>query len=232
MPGSRRALIVVIAAALGGTLAAPAAAQVSERCLGTPTLCETTFSMAGGASNKQITVRLPGTNLRLLSVNATPGFVHGAYILSRRRFSQAGSVFTATLDAVQGMPPERPPDPDVRPSLHRPVLRQHPPGRLLHHDRADRLAQPRVFHVQPGEGSRPQMAGAVQGPPQRAELHRDRHQVELPTRPGGAAEPGVHRGQLRRPLLRPNRDLDGVAQPVGPEALGAGSGSLGTRAEF
>ena len=145
MPGSRRALIVVIAAALGGTLAAPAAAQVSERCLGTPTLCETTFSMAGGASNKQITVRLPGTNLRLLSVNATPGFVHGADILSRRRFSQAGSVFTATLDAVQGMPPERPPDPDVRPSLHRPVLRQHPPGRLLHHDRADRLAQPRVF---------------------------------------------------------------------------------------
>jgi hypothetical protein len=104
MPGSRRALIVVIAAALGGALPAPAAAQVSERCLGTPTLCEATFSMAGGASNKQITVGLPGTNLRLLSVNATPGFVHGAYILTRRRFSEGGSVFTATLDAVQGMP--------------------------------------------------------------------------------------------------------------------------------
>ncbi len=104
MPGSRRALIVVIAAALGGALPAPAAAQVSERCLGTPTLCEATFSMAGGASSKQITVRLPGTNLRLLSVNATPGFVHGAYILTRRRFSEGGSVFTATLDAVQGMP--------------------------------------------------------------------------------------------------------------------------------
>ena len=54
MPGSRRALIVVIAAALGGALPAPAAAQVSERCLGTPTLCEATFSMAGGASDKQI----------------------------------------------------------------------------------------------------------------------------------------------------------------------------------
>jgi hypothetical protein len=104
MPGSRRVLTVVIAAALGGTLAAPAAAQVSKSCLGTPTLCEATISMAGGASNKQITVRLPGTNLRLLSVNATPGFVQGAYRLSRRRFSQGGSVFTATLDAVQGMP--------------------------------------------------------------------------------------------------------------------------------
>lgn len=104
MPWSRRALIVVMATALGGTVAAPAAAQVSERCVGTPTLCEATVSMAGGASSRQITVRLPGTNLRLVSVSATPGFVQGAYILSRRRFSEGGSVFTATLDAVQGMP--------------------------------------------------------------------------------------------------------------------------------
>ena len=162
MPGSRRALIVVMAAALGGTLAAPAAAQVSERCVGTPTVCEATFSMAGGASNKQITVRLPGTNLRLLSVNATPGFVHGAYILSRRRFSAGGSVFTATLDAVQGMPR------NARLTLmfallNRPVLRQHPPGRLLHHDRADRLGQARVSQLRRGEDSRPHLAGAVQG---------------------------------------------------------------------
>jgi hypothetical protein len=104
MSGSRRALIVVIAVALTGAVAAPAAAQVSKRCIGTPTVCEAAFSMAGGASNQQITVRLPGTSLRLLSVNATPGFVQGAYILTRRRFSEGGSVFTATLDAVQGMP--------------------------------------------------------------------------------------------------------------------------------
>jgi hypothetical protein len=104
MPGSKRALVVVIAAALTGALAAPASAQVSRTCVGSATFCQATVSLSGGASNERITVRLPGTNLRLLSVNATPGFVHGAYILSRRRFSEGGSVFTATLDAVQGMP--------------------------------------------------------------------------------------------------------------------------------
>jgi hypothetical protein len=104
MPGSKRALVVLIAAALTGALAAPASAQVRRTCVGSATFCQATVSMSGGASNERITVRLPGTNLRLLSVNATPGFVHGAYILSRRRFSEGGSIFTATLDAVQGMP--------------------------------------------------------------------------------------------------------------------------------
>ncbi|HEY6775453.1 MAG TPA: hypothetical protein VI122_02990 [Thermoleophilaceae bacterium] len=104
MLGSRRALVVVIAAALTGGLAAPAAAQVSRPCVGSDTMCEAAFSMSGGASNERITVRLPDTNLRLLSVNATPAFVHGAYMLTRGRFSEGGSVYTATLDAVQGMP--------------------------------------------------------------------------------------------------------------------------------
>jgi hypothetical protein len=104
MPGSKRALVVVIAAALTGALAAPAAAQVSRPCVGSDTLCQATFSMSGGASNEKLTVRLPDTNLRLLSVNATPGFVHGAYILSGGRFTTGGSIYTATLDAVQGMP--------------------------------------------------------------------------------------------------------------------------------
>jgi len=105
MHGSKRAfVVVVIAGALVGALAAPAAAQVSRPCVGSDTICEATFSMSGGASNERLTVRLPDTNLRLLSVNATPGFVHGAYVLSRGRFSEGGSVYTTTLDAVQGMP--------------------------------------------------------------------------------------------------------------------------------
>jgi hypothetical protein len=104
MPGSKRALAVLIASVLAGALAAPAAAQVSRPCVGSETICEATFSMSGGASNERLTVRLPGTNLRLLAVNAKPGFVHGAYLLSRGRFSVGGSIYTATLDAVQGMP--------------------------------------------------------------------------------------------------------------------------------
>jgi hypothetical protein len=105
MLGSRpAALAVLIAGALTGALAATAGAQVSRPCVGSDTICEATFSMSGGASNERITVRLPDTNLRLLAVNANPGIAHGAYILTRARFSEGGSLYTATLDAVQGMP--------------------------------------------------------------------------------------------------------------------------------
>jgi hypothetical protein len=104
MLGSRPALVMLIAGALTVALAAPAGAQVSRPCVGSDTICEATFSMSGGASNERITVRLPDTNLRLLAVNANPGFVNGAYILTRGRFREGGSIYTATLDAVQGMP--------------------------------------------------------------------------------------------------------------------------------
>jgi hypothetical protein len=104
MLGSKRAVVLLIASALAISLAAPAGAQVSRPCVGSDTMCEATFSMSGGATNERLTVRLPDTNLRLLAVNASPGYVHGAYLLARGRFREGGSVYTATLDAVQGMP--------------------------------------------------------------------------------------------------------------------------------
>jgi hypothetical protein len=104
MLGSKRAVIVLIACALAVAAAAPAAAQVSRPCVGSDTICEATFSMSGGATNERLTVRLPDTNMRLLAVNANPGYAHGAYLLTRGRFSQGGSIYSATLDAVQGMP--------------------------------------------------------------------------------------------------------------------------------
>jgi hypothetical protein len=104
MLSSKRVVIVLAACALTLFLAAPALAQVSRPCVGSDTICEATFSMSGGASNERITVRLPDTDLRLLAVNATPAYAHGAYLLSRGRFREGGSVYTATLDAVQGLP--------------------------------------------------------------------------------------------------------------------------------
>jgi hypothetical protein len=104
MLDSKRAVVVPIACALAIGLAAPAAAQVSRPCVGSDTICEATFSMSGGATNERLTVRLPDTDLRLLAVNASPGHVHGAYLLTRGRFREGGSVYTAILDAVQGMP--------------------------------------------------------------------------------------------------------------------------------
>jgi hypothetical protein len=102
----RAAAAVVAATALAAATAGPASAggSATATCQGSDVICEATFNLAGGASDKKLTVRLPGTNLRLLATNATPGFVHGAYLLSGARFSVGGSVYTATLDAVQGIP--------------------------------------------------------------------------------------------------------------------------------
>jgi hypothetical protein len=87
-------------------IAAPAGAagSATANCRGSATFCEATFSLAGGASNKRLTVRLTDTNLKLLAVNATPAFVHGAYRLFGGRFTTGGSVYTVGLDAVQGIP--------------------------------------------------------------------------------------------------------------------------------
>jgi hypothetical protein len=107
--GSVRLRGTVAALACCGVMAvvaAPAGAAGSSTasCRGSATFCEATFSLAGGASNKRLTVQLTDTNLKLLAVNATPAFVHGAYRLFGGRFTTGGSVYTVGLDAVQGIP--------------------------------------------------------------------------------------------------------------------------------
>jgi hypothetical protein len=102
----RRALPALAVCALWLTFAAyaQAAGSATASCKGSPNLCEATFSLAGGASNKQLKVELPGTNLKLLAYNATPAYVHQAYSLSRGRFALGGSEFLVTLNAVDYMP--------------------------------------------------------------------------------------------------------------------------------
>jgi hypothetical protein len=86
------------------TSSAAAAGSATATCRGSERLCTATFSLAGGASNKQLRVMLPGTSFVLLSTNATPAFVHGAYRLSAARFSLGGSLYTTILDAVEAIP--------------------------------------------------------------------------------------------------------------------------------
>lgn len=102
----RRALPVLAGCALiaAGAATAHAAGSATATCTGGDTSCEASFSLAGGASEKALTVRLPATNLRLIAVNATPAHVRGAYLLSDGRFTPGRSRYTATLDAVQGVP--------------------------------------------------------------------------------------------------------------------------------
>ena len=113
----RRATGAVVAGvAVAGLLAPGAQAQTARAavgaatatCVGTEHLCGVSFSLAGGASNKLLTVRLPGTNMHVLNRFATPITVQSAYRLSGPRFSLGGSVYSVTLNAVASIrPPAR-----------------------------------------------------------------------------------------------------------------------------
>jgi hypothetical protein len=102
----RSAVAALATCMIAGALAssAGAAGSATATCRGSANLCEATFSLAGGASNKRLTVQIPGTNLRLLAVNATPAYVRGAYRLFGGRFTTGGSVYTVNLDAVDSIP--------------------------------------------------------------------------------------------------------------------------------
>jgi hypothetical protein len=102
----RGAVAALATCMIAGALVASAGAagSATATCRGSANLCEATFSLAGGANNKRLTVQLPGTNLKLLGVNATPAYVHGAYSLFGGRFTTGGSVYTVNLDAVDSIP--------------------------------------------------------------------------------------------------------------------------------
>jgi hypothetical protein len=102
----RRALPPVAAGALLALAAATAqgAGSATAVCKGSDTQCDATFSLAGGASDKTLTVRLPAAGMRRIAVNATPAHVQGAYSLTNGRLGSGGTTYTATLDAVQSIP--------------------------------------------------------------------------------------------------------------------------------
>jgi hypothetical protein len=99
---------MVGALAMAGLLAPAASAQsaraaigsATARCVGSEHLCGVSFSLAGGASNKRLTVNLPGTNMHVLNSFPIPLSLRGAYSLSSPRFSLGGSLYTVTLNAV------------------------------------------------------------------------------------------------------------------------------------
>jgi hypothetical protein len=104
---SSRRLAPLAAIALAA-LALPAAASAkgaqTVQCKGTDASCTATVSLAGGASNKKLTIDLPGTSQKLVHARATPAYVNGAFALSGGRYSLGGSVYTVTLNAVESIP--------------------------------------------------------------------------------------------------------------------------------
>jgi len=93
----------IFAAALA---AAPAGAANTQtvRCVGTADFCGATVSIAGGASNRVVTINLTDTNFRRVGVRVIPGTSRGAFSISRASFRLGGSQYRFTLNAVRANP--------------------------------------------------------------------------------------------------------------------------------
>jgi hypothetical protein len=89
-----------------GTLGAkpPSGGGQQVSCRRNGRSCRARIELAGGASNRKITIRLTDTDLQLASVKAYPSSSRSAYSLSGGRFKLGGSEYVATLNAVQSNP--------------------------------------------------------------------------------------------------------------------------------
>ncbi len=102
----RRALLLAALLALTAAIAVPAlaAGHATVKCKGMGTSCHAKIGLKGGASNKTVTVKLPGTGwTKQPAVHVSKKSLKGAYSLTGGTFSHNGSVYTATLSAVQSI---------------------------------------------------------------------------------------------------------------------------------
>ncbi len=93
-----------LAAALMAAAPAGAAGAQTVRCKGTGDFCGATVSLAGGASNRRVTVNLTDTDFRLVGVRVIPATSRGAFSISHGSFRLGGSQYRFTLNAVRSNP--------------------------------------------------------------------------------------------------------------------------------
>ena len=93
---------LLVAALVSGT--AGAAGNQTVKCVGTADFCGATVSIAGGASNKVITVNLTDTDFSRVGVWVIPNASKGAFSISKASFRLGGSQYRFTLNAVQVNP--------------------------------------------------------------------------------------------------------------------------------
>jgi hypothetical protein len=99
--------LVVIAALLAAAVTAATAGATGKqtvKCVGTADFCGATVSIAGGASNKVITVNLTGTNFSRVRIRVIPASSKGAFSISKASFRLGGSQYRFTLNAVKANP--------------------------------------------------------------------------------------------------------------------------------
>ncbi len=97
------ALATLIPAAL---FASPAGAASSStvRCVGNGDFCGATVSIAGGASNRVVTINLTDTDFTRVAVRVLPSSSKGSFNISKASFRNGASQYRFTLNAVKGNP--------------------------------------------------------------------------------------------------------------------------------
>ena len=93
---------VIAASAIG---AAPASAATQNvNCAGNAFGCVATVSLAGGASNKTVVVRLTDTDFVRTGTRVLPKSSKGAFSIKNGHFALGGSEWIFTLNAVKANP--------------------------------------------------------------------------------------------------------------------------------
>ena len=75
------------------------------KCRGGARSCRATISLAAGARNREIVIRLTDTDFSLRSIKAPPKPKHAAYSLTNGHFTHGGSEYVVTLNAARSSPP-------------------------------------------------------------------------------------------------------------------------------
>ena len=100
-------LVLVGALIAAAVAAAPAVAAHGKmvRCIGNANFCGATVSIAGGASNRVVKIKLTDTDFKLVAVRVVPKTSKGAFSISKASFRHGGSQYRFTLSAVAANPP-------------------------------------------------------------------------------------------------------------------------------
>jgi hypothetical protein len=82
----------------------PAGGTRVVRCNGSAGSCQAQVSIAGGARDRKLIVRLPAGDLRLQSISARPRSAVGTYDVSDGHFARGGSEYVAMFNAIGSEP--------------------------------------------------------------------------------------------------------------------------------
>ena len=96
----------ILTTLVGAFAAAPAGAASTQsvKCVGTADFCGASVSIAGGASNKVVSIQLTDTDFSRVGLRVIPSASRGAFSISKAGFTLGGSVYRFTLSAVSSNP--------------------------------------------------------------------------------------------------------------------------------